>query len=491
MSVAVEALLAEGDTVETNSELYRDIISQFPLLNAYTQLLIGIKLAADVDRDAVVASLQSGFYKIKAQIPWMGCQVGRESKLGGILKAVPWPADVPEDRIRVKYCDGFIAPMTKLISAGVPIHMLDGSVLTPWPALPHPRGLDGPDPVIAMQANFVRGGLILNLSTHHTIIDGTGILQFLNLLALVMTGKEIPADDLEQANRDRSRVIPLIPRGQPLKDYSHLRRPPGYTWETPSGPLMWCHFKMPVSALARLVKSVKDETSTSKPGSLMVSENDIFSAFAWQRLCAVRIANGQPPERMTKLGRAIDGRMTLGVPLTYMGHLVCHALVRLPLGQVAELSLQRIAQVLRRELNQANTAWAIRSFATFMAREPVTSSLLYGGTHDPRADLMVTAIDQATPLPTSWGPLLGRLCFFRRPTAAPIPGCLVINDAEGAFIPLTLCMPEDDIDGLKKDPLWKQYVRSAYIVDSFVSGAQTNRSSCAPLPFISVLNYNV
>ncbi|KAL6816629.1 hypothetical protein J3E69DRAFT_375274 [Trichoderma sp. SZMC 28015] len=458
MSVAVEALPSQSNTADTDSELYRDIISQFPLLNAYTQLLFGFKLPNDVDRDAIVAAIQNGFDKIKEQIPWTGWQVARESKPGGILKAVPWPADVPEDRIRVKHCDDLIAPMAKLISAGVPINMLDGSILTPWPALPHPRGLEGPDPVIAMQANFVRGGLILNLSTHHTIIDGTGIYQFLNLLAIVMSGKEISADDLEQANRDRSRVISLIPLGEPLKDYSHLRKPPGYTWATPSSPLMWCYFKMPVNALARLVKSVKDDASANKPGSLMVSENDIFSAFAWQRLCAVRIANGQPPERMSKLGRAIDGRMALGVPLTYMGHMVCHALVRLSLGQVAELSLPQIAQVLRRELNQANTAWAIRSFATFMAREPDTSNLLYGGTHDPRADLMVTATGQVQPLPASWGPL-GRSCFFRRPTAAPIPGCLIINDAEGAFIPLTLCMPEDDINGLKKDPLWKQYVR--------------------------------
>ncbi|KAJ5382594.1 Transferase [Penicillium concentricum] len=459
MSVAVENHLMKGDTAETDSELHRDIISQFPLLNAYTQLLFGFKLPANVDRDAIVASLQGAFDKLKAEIPWLGWQVARESGPGGILKAMPWPTDVPEERIRVKNCDDLIAPMAKLVSAGVPIHMLDGSVLTPWPALPQPRGLEGPDPVVALQANFVSGGLILNLSSHHTIIDGSGIYQFVNLLALVMSGKEIPAADLEQANRDRSRVIPLIPRSEPVKSYSHLRRPPGYTWAAPSSPPMWCYFKMPVNALARLVKSVKDDPSSNKPGSLMVSENDIFSAFAWQRLCAVRVANGQPPERSSKLGRAIDGRMAMGVPLTYMGHMVCHALVRLPLNQVAKLPLPQIAQALRRELNQANTPWSIRSFATFMAREPDTSTLLYGGTHDARADLMVTATGQATPLPTSWGPLLGRSCFFRRPTAAPIPGCLIINEAEGAFIPLTLCMPEEDINGLKKDPVWKQYVR--------------------------------
>ncbi|KAJ5493989.1 hypothetical protein N7463_010076 [Penicillium fimorum] len=84
---------------------------------------------------------------------------------------------------------------------------------------------------------------------------------------------------------------------------------------------------MPVNALARLIKSVKDDPSSSKPGSLRVSDNDIFSAFAWKRLCAVRVANGQPPEHSSKLGHAIDGRMPLGIPRTYMDYMVCHALV--------------------------------------------------------------------------------------------------------------------------------------------------------------------
>lgn len=462
MPHTTEAQRVEGavDSHDGDSELYRDIVSQFPILNAYTQLIFGFKLPLDVDRQTIVCSLQDGFDQLKKQIPWLGWQVARDPESGS-LKAAPWPEGVPEERIRVKQCDDTVAPMAKLLSAGVPMSMLDGSVLTPWPALPHPRGLDGPDPVVAMQVNWIHGGLLLNLSTHHTIIDGTGIYQLVNLLALAMSGAVIPPADLEQANRDRSRVIPLIPRGESVKDHSYLRRPPGYTWVPPKSPPVWCYFKMHASALGRLVKAVRDEAAASGDGgaAVMVSDNDILSAWAWQRVCAVRLANGQPPDRPSKLGRAIDGRTALGVPLTYMGHMVCHALVHLPLGRVASSPLPRLAAVLRRELAQANTPWSIRSYATFMAREPDCSELLYGGPHDARADLMVTAAGQASPLPASWSPLLGKSCFMRRPTAAPIPGCFIINDVEGAAIPLTLCLPEEDIIGLRKDAEWKQYVK--------------------------------
>ena len=107
MSAAVETLATNGDTPEADPELYRDIISQFPLLNAYTQVVVGFKLPSDVDRDGVVAAIQSTFDKLKAQVPWTGWQVARESKPGGILKAMPWPADVPEEALRQDdYCVG-------------------------------------------------------------------------------------------------------------------------------------------------------------------------------------------------------------------------------------------------------------------------------------------------------------------------------------------------------------------------------------------------
>lgn len=60
MSHTTEAPPAEGSP-DRESELYRDIISQFPVLDAYTQIVFGFKLPLDVDRRAIVCSLQDGF----------------------------------------------------------------------------------------------------------------------------------------------------------------------------------------------------------------------------------------------------------------------------------------------------------------------------------------------------------------------------------------------------------------------------------------------
>lgn len=208
-----------------------------------------------------------------------------------------------------------------------------------------------------------------------------------------------------------------------------------------------------MATLSKLAKAAHDP---SRP----VTEDDILHAFYWQRLCAVRLARGMPADTVSKISRAIDGRMALGIPASYMGAHVYTAITRLPMGQVASLTLQQTAQLLRREFSQANTAWALRSFATFIARQPDRSTLMYNGTHNGTTDIGATSsLNTNQTLPPSWGPLLGPCRFFRRSKGAPIPGSFTVQSAEGGAIPILVCLPLEDLEALKKDKEWKQHTR--------------------------------
>lgn len=435
---------------DPQAESFLDIMSQFPVLNAYSQLVFGFDLPEDTSRDAIVSSIQTGLDEVVERVPWLGWHIVKHQD-SGIYGAVPWPSDYPRERVRVRDCTSTIRPLVDIVRAGAPMSMLPGSELCPWPALPFPHGLDVA-PVFAVQLNFVRGGLILNLNVHHIIMDGGGALQLISMLVHRLHGREIPAADLEQANRDRSRVVPLIPRGEPLKDHSHLRAPPGYTFTPPDSLCRWCYFKMPASALPRLVRTAHDPAR-------LVSDNDVQCDFYWQRLTTVREARGLSSEAIIKFGRALDGRSALGVPMTYMGHIVTHGLTRLPAGRVTSMSLAELAQVLRKDLAAANQPWAIRSYATFIAREPDRARLLYSGPHNSNTDAVASSIGQAAAPQGAWSELLGTCKFFRRPNVAPIPGSLVVTPAEGGAIPVLVCLPEADLQGLTNDPLWKQYMR--------------------------------
>ncbi|XXG98167.1 hypothetical protein Hte_004488 [Hypoxylon texense] len=469
-SVAIPRQLnmSKAEAVE-DDEMYQDVMSQFPFLNGYTNLVLGFQPASDISQAAIVAAVQAGVDKLISEVPWLGWQVLRVPGKPGtsdILKPAPWPADSVNEIVRVKDCKGMVPSLAKLQRAGVPISMLDGKILSSVPSLPQPHGIVGPVPIIALQINFIEGGVILGMSTNHIVIDGTGIAQLARLLAFVMNDVEIPADEVAQANRDRSRVVPLIPRGEPVKDYEHMRRPIDWIPQPPASPPTWCYFKLPVSGLAALMKTA-GASSSSLMSPQLASENDVICALYWQRVSAIRLGRGFAQDTVSGFSRAIDGRTAVGVPFTYPGHLVHFATTRFAMGQVVSMPLLTVAQALRRELNAVNTAWAVRSYATFLAREPDKSLLLYSGTRDPNTDLGATSSilgmgdsrEASSTTPNDWGPLLGTMRFVRRPKVAPIPGSFQIYSVENGAIPILTCLPEDDLNILKKDPVWKRYTR--------------------------------
>ncbi|KAH7133935.1 hypothetical protein EDB81DRAFT_845368 [Dactylonectria macrodidyma] len=449
---------------EADNALFQDVMSQFPALNGHTQLVLGFQLAPGTSREGVADAIQEAVSKLASKIPWIDGQVVEEN---GIRRPAAWPADGPRNRmVRTKDCDNLVPPMAELLQKGIPVTNLDAKVVSPFPGLSEGYKIVPPVPIIALQANFIRGGLLLTMCFHHIVMDGTAVIQFIRLLALVMDGGQIPISDVEQANRDRSLVVPLLARGEPVKDYNELRRPPGFVYPTVESTPTWCYFKLPVAAMKALMKLA----SSQSPGFLL-SENDVLCAFCWQRISAARLLRGSTsastssihkhtPETISKFSRAIDGRLAVGIPLNYMGHMVYHAAVRLPLKRLVSSSLATIAQALRQELNAVNNEWTVRSYATFIAREPDKSKLLYGGRTNPNTDLGATStLAGDGDWPHVFGPLLGRCCFLRRPYMSPITGSISISPVEKDFIPIGLCLPQADLEALKSDSEWKKYTR--------------------------------
>lgn len=441
-----------------DEDLAQDSVSQFPLLNGYTHAIYGFQFKDDFTRDAAINALRTALSTLTEKVPWFGYQMSQiPGGPPGVFEPTPWSSDYPTNEIlRIKDCGDLLAPISQIIRAYAPISMLDGATLTPWPSIPVPHGIQGPVPVMALQANFVRGGMLLNFSLHHMAVDATGILQVGRLLSLALSGKECPQAELEQANRDRRQVVPLIAQGEPLKDQAHLRRPVGWTPNPVVSPPKWCYFKVTFANLRAL-----RQQGTAEGG--MVSDNDILCAFVWQRLSVLRVARGVPPQTIVKFTRAVDGRTALGVPSSYMGHMIHHSIARLSLEEVANLSLPKVAQALRRELNAVNNAWTFRSYATFVAREPDKSRLAFGGLRDVNLDLGATsaqggAMDETRGEEDSFG-RFGVCRFIRRPHVAPIPGTITITPAEGGALPVVVCLPEIDLEALKKDGEWKRYMK--------------------------------
>jgi trichothecene 3-O-acetyltransferase len=440
---------------------YQDVIGQFPLLKTYNHGIFFFPLRDETSRESVVKALETATVKVTSKIPWLADQVVNEGKgpgNSGTFKLAPWPSSAQLNTIvRVKDCSDVCPPYAEIIKARGPISMLDGNILCPYPGFPlsYEESEIGPAPVVAIQANFIKGGLLLNFSNQHNIMDASALFMFIMLLAAAMRSEEFPDRAIEQGNRDRKTVVPLLGPDEPIRDHNHLRRPPPSKTPqppaAPQSPASWCYFRFFGKNIPK-IKALAADPEGFDSSVPFISSNDALCAFCWKRLAAARLRNGRDPDAMSKFSRAIDARTAMGVPMEYMGQMVYHSATRLSLKELVDLPLSAIASRMRKDLNDVNNDFSVRSYVTFLAGVPDKSTLAYGGPFNPDTDIGSSSMAQLSALP-NFG-VLGAPELIRRPNLAPIPGCLYFYPPEGGDLPVLVCLNKEDLKALRADPEW-------------------------------------
>ncbi|KAL8665052.1 MAG: hypothetical protein Q9202_002608 [Teloschistes flavicans] len=444
-----------------------DVIGQFPQLKTYNHGVFCFPIRDDVSHATISSALEAATSRIISKIPWLGEQVineGKEPGDSGTFKTTPWPSDgKPIDSIvRSKDCSDICPSYSEILEANGPVSMLDGNVLCPLPGFPlsYEESKIGPAPVVAVQANFIKGGCLLNFSNQHNMMDATGLFTFIMLLATVMRGEEIPSFLIRAANLDRKTVIPLLPANEAIKDHSHLIRPsPPQTPQaaptpipaTPSSQPTWSYFRIPAASIPR-IKALATP-STPSPGVPFISTNDALCAFYWQRLAICRTNRDSTlASAMSKFSRAIDARAAMKTPLGYMGQMVYQSATHLSHQDLTTLPLPAIATRMRAALNDANTPYSIRSYATFLAGVRDKSTLAYAGVFNPRTDIGSSSMATAKVKLDFGAALGGEPKLARRPNLAPVPGCLYFYpEEEGGWLPVLVCLAREDLEAMKVD----------------------------------------
>ncbi|KAI2642647.1 transferase family-domain-containing protein [Xylaria nigripes] len=446
-----------------------DVVGQFPQLKTYNHGVLIFRLANNASHNDIVTALREALLYIISRIPWLGECVVYEVQDDGtkLCKTAPFPPTVHDKGILiVKDYSNVLPSYEELDRLGAPVSLLDGKLICPVPGFPlsynetdvaHP-------PVVILQASFIKNGLLLNFSNQHNMVDGVGIFSFLSCLSIAMQGKEIPQSLIDQANLDRGSVIPLFDPGQSLRDHGHLIRSPntsnvGSRLASSPRTSRWALFRVLQKKIPaiKLLANKKEEFVDSVK---YISTNDALCAFYWKRLAAVRLANKSvDSSSRSKFLRAIDARSAVGVPLGYMGQMVYHAATFFTYHELAspELSLAMVASRIRADLNESNTEWAVRSYATFLAGVSDKSTLLYGGGFDPILDVGNSSMAQLDFTGLDFG-ILGKAEYLRRPNLSPAPGVMYILPPEGhdRDLPILVCLSDDDIEGLKADDEWGQ-----------------------------------
>ncbi|PKY00459.1 hypothetical protein P168DRAFT_243913 [Aspergillus campestris IBT 28561] len=443
----------------------RDILGQLPLLQSYTHILLTFSLKAE-DRPATLEALEVAARQLVTIVPFLAGKVVNQGRVVGnsgvytVAPHEPWTA--PEHRIvHVQDHSDKLPSYEAMLAASGPTTMFPGSLLATRRAFPerYVESDEDPAPVIEIQANLVEGGLLLNIAAQHNIIDGNGIFQVANLLSTLFRHETIHPLELDEANRDRRVLIPLLGPDEPLLDHSELRPPAMRPMIFPSlANFQWACFRFPPVSSTTILTEANSRPADFPPGITSVSVNDAWTAFLWQRLTIIRLAQGDnyTPETISNLNRALDMRRVLGISPAYLGHMVRVVHTRLPMAELASSSLSKLAGLVRHRVVDENTLYAARSYATFLANEPNKENIAYGGAFNPRTDLSCSSMAHVQA--PKFGPL-GKPDMHRRPTFGPLPSVgYIAGEGKGGCLGVTLCLQEGEMMLLRQDERWGELV---------------------------------
>ena len=191
----------------------------------------------------------------------------------------------------------------QLVAAGVPPNVMNKEILSNQPEWPK---LEVRHPALAIQANFIEGGLILCFAFHHAVADGGSFVTFLKAFAAATKSRSSTsllspvAKRLTYCCDSDSDILVLdkFPEYHYTDIPSRIRRPTEITNRI---------FTFSATTVQKLEEAIKDQLKKNPLGVSFVSNIACLSSLIWVAVIRARRARLFPDET-TKMGIAVNAR---------------------------------------------------------------------------------------------------------------------------------------------------------------------------------------
>ena len=328
-------------------------------------------------------------------------------------------------------------------------------------------------PVFRLQANLVKGGLIVSAYLHHCISDGTG-------LGLILTGSVLK-DDFAFDRHLESKGYATSGLNRRLEEFANQQTivRQNLSWSFPNqirdrrfqrSPLAvqngsshrprskgrGCIFVFAKKKLAQLESQARQAMENNS----FISPNDVLQAFLWHHMTAARAPSLQDYAISTsKLFTPVNIRSKIEPALSeaYFGAAVDFATTELP---ISTLSTSPVSPS-----TLADTALSIRSSISAVDESYIRQAIALARDPDPAIDvrdLMGSSMNRtygADMYITSWQKLnlyhadmeldLGPPDWVRKPWSKDPGSCIVLpDDKRKDYTEVLVQMTEDDMEGL-------------------------------------------
>lgn len=447
-----------------------DILGQQPALNTiYTHLCLCFSVNDPSSYPAIVDDLQQGLEKLTSSFPWLAGQVVQEDaadRSTGVFKVKPFQSSPQLITKDLRGLPG-MPTMNELRVARFPFSMLDEKVLGPRETLTGvvPETL----PVLLLQANFIEGGLLLDVLGEHGMMDIAGQNQIVHLLSKACCHEPFSSTELSFGNSPRENTIPLLDDSyipgpeldhqiiKPRQDAPVVEADSERSGElSDASPCTWSYFSFTPDSLQD-IKALA--TSTIEASTQYITTNDSVCAFIWQAVMRARSPRLRPGLETT-FARAVNARRYLDIPKEYPGLVQNMAYTTYTIeNMLRDETLGSVASRLRAavDLETSDMAFRTRALATFLQRSPDKNGISLTATLDLSTNILLSSWANIDCHNKTFGDKLGTPEAVRLPAFLPIESMFYLlpeSSSNGGGLLAGLCLRQDDLLRLREDKTW-------------------------------------
>ncbi|KAI6855387.1 hypothetical protein KC343_g688 [Hortaea werneckii] len=437
------------------------------------------------EKESIFRNLEQGLQATIAQIPELLCSVaerqGDRDELELVYGRDNGAAISFKDYTSGQSCEQWRhGSFQDLEREHFPYYKLESKLLLSSPELP-----GGQLRCLAMQANFIPGGLILSTRLHHLLCDGSGAYTFQRMLgrnvAAAANGSlSLGSPQLELIDRDTIVSGESDVRLSDLPDWRSV----GSVGDSPEVALKgtsWGSAPMPKVRYAVYyisepnMKRLRDKLT--RPNDICPSVVEAVGAFLWSSVLQAReVDSRRYPE--AKLSITIDTRARMRNPTvssSYWGNLSePNAVARMPTGLLghsyrADPDKERWRTTLpdaALRIKQATAAvdnTAVRRLVGLLNQMPKATSLTWNVDRWPGPDMLLVCVNKLPFNDIDFGSQLGCSEAFRFTVGdtegKPDGRCLVLppRKRDGRGLEVALQYDEQTLDRLRQSTEFAEY----------------------------------
>lgn len=291
---------------------------------------------------------------------------------GALLSSNTKCLQLTHSSFRFKDLTKILPSYVELRAEHFPLAKLPTAQLSPVNVLPQP-----PQPVMAAQANFIEGGLLLTIAVHHSVCDGSGVDTIMDNWAnnTAALGKGASFTQHDHPSNDRSRLMTGNP-GANLANYPEYiltPSPRGTSTDVNTHQMAEMPFQLPPMT-AHIFYFSPESLAVLKHSAASHSTNDALMAFTWKHMTLAR----NPPSS-TKISSSDEDKTSAllfaanirdstspPLPVTYLGN-----------ASMAVITERLLVSTLTSNSGLAQAAAAIRTSITAL-KTPDRVSLTIG-----------------------------------------------------------------------------------------------------------------